>query len=551
LTGQTRALQRWAYAAMAAVLLTFGPAAAASSFTARFAEPVAGGVEQTARLIVDFFPGDGEAVTGLRARFPGPLTEVTSTRGRVLHEPGQAEFAADYAARPVGSAATDTLTIRLQTPGQALAARFDLFTNVDTGDGPAHRARVDLAVEPPLRATLAVEPSRLYPGETVEVILAAEPVADESRALRRLQATWPGGLAPAGPATHTGSSLRQAVRVAASLSGAVDVPVAVEGGGLRASPLEPVRLPVAGVASFAAEHTPARVGEPMTVTLRWTNRTDRPLQDVVLSAVAALPFARARLLEAGGGVRLLADEEKGSLEVRVPARGALGPGETVRVDVELTPLATGPIALRGGMRPADRSVDVPLSAVLVAVTGGPVEGMPSARMQTDLELASEGLRPRLREALASLPLTSGATVRLSSSRTDDGNWIVEGLLTEMLLERGVRVRTDTSASHELTYRLADARVVYSPAGGWNLFDDGRRRDARMEVFLRLEGGDGRVRWVRRVTSRADEDRAPAPADWLGGADGVDQAQVEADHRAIEIGLSGLIAGGLFFVFFAP
>ena len=178
--------------------------------------------------------------------------------------------------------------------------------------------------------------------------------------------------------------------------------------------------------------------------------------------------------------------------------------------------------------------------------------MATSLARTDLELARDGLELELRQALASLPLARGAILRLSESRSDDGNWVVEGLLTDLLLERGVRVLADSSAASVLHYRLADARVVYSPSGsGWNMFDDKQRRDARMEVLLRLEDADGRVRWVRRVTSQNGEAMVPAAAAWLGGAKGVNQVAVTADHRAVEIGLSGLIAGGLFFVFFAP
>jgi len=239
--------------------------------------------------------------------------------------------------------------------------------------------------------------------------------------------------------------------------------------------------------------------------------------------------------------------------VSVSRENTLAPGEDVVVGLDVTPLASGPFTIEAQFLPADRATVVSLGRAVLQVTA-PEAGLAPALslVETDLELARGGLELELRPALQSLPLARGASLHLSSSRSDDGNWVIEGLLTDLLLEHGVRVMADSAATDVLHYRLADARVVYSSSGsGWNLLDTSKRRDARMEVFLRLEDADGRVLWVDRVASNNGESKAREAASWLGGAKGVDQVSVIPDHRAIEISLSGLIVGGLFFVFFVP
>ena len=61
------------------------PVDARSSFTARFADAVAGpGLEQTTRLIFDYFPGDGEAIIGMQGTIAGGMrfVDITSVRGQ-------------------------------------------------------------------------------------------------------------------------------------------------------------------------------------------------------------------------------------------------------------------------------------------------------------------------------------------------------------------------------------------------------------------------------------------------------------------------------------
>ena len=71
------------------------------------------------------------------------------------------------------------------------------------------------------------------------------------------------------------------------------------------------------------------------------------------------------------------------------------------------------------------------------------------------------------------------------------------------------------------------------------------------VYLRLEDAGQRVLWVGRVDGRKEDPSVSQSAAWLGAGEGFPQSQVEPDHRYLELGLSGIIVGGLLFIFFAP
>lgn len=550
-----------------AVLISFvlagsaGSAQAASSLTARFDGPVAGpGLVQQARLIVDYFPGNGEAVTGLRVRVPqGQLQQVDARRGEAKLQDGG--FDVDYQSRGIGSQQSDTLDVQLQSA--SLIFELELLTNVDAAP---YRSQVTLTARPPLAATVQLLPETVYAGETVEMHLLIEPVSGEHRGIDSVRVQWPAAVVAVGAPTRTqqGTALevRQAVRVQSGAKGLLPVEVHAAGAGLRASPLSSPGLQIAAMPSFqvqaADDLSPGdlRLGEASRLRLTWHNDTGSSLAVQSLSAAVASGFVDARLSDRAGsgqGVQLDADKEKGSVALSVSQAGAMAAGQSVAVDVQLTPVATGPFVVSGTFQPADRLQPVVLgSAVIQVVVQGAPDGTDARPVATDLELARSGLEVQLRASLAHMPLSRGAEVHLASSRSDEGNWVVESLLTDLLLEHGVRVMADSAEAGTLHYRLADARVVYSPAGSsLNLLDHSQRRDARMEVFLRLEDTEGGTIWANRVSSRNREDRTKVAASWLGGAKGIEQVSVEPDHRAIEISLSGLIVGGLFFVFFAP
>ena len=542
-----------------ALVLTASAVMARSTLTARFAGPVAGpGLEQRAELVIDLFPGDGEAVLGAAVTFPGDEVRIESAASAL----GRAEVAGgrvdlDYAERPLGERAADTLTVILSAAAAGtVPADVTLLANVDTPGEEPHRARAVLTVEPPLRLRASLVPQDAYPGDAVELVLSV--TNEDDRAVDGVSVEWPAGITagepapqPPIPAGET-SELRWPVRLKADVSGDLPVVVHAEGGGLRASPVAVTPLRVRPVPLFAAQ-VPAGMavrGEPVGLTLRWSNPAAEAIPYEELGARLSTGFAApAPSGETYGGVEI--EFEDDAVEVRLHGPGELGPGEERSVEVDLTPTGTGPFAWTGGFRPGgrDRSLDLGLSVVSVAAPPGP-QAAPAAEV-TDLELVSQGLRAELETALDAVPLSRGATVSLVTEEEDDADWVVESLLTRGLLRRGIHVVAG-DAPHLLRYRVADARVVYSSAGSYlGPFGGDRRREARAVVYLRLEDAGQRVLWVRRVDGRKEDPSVSQPSSWLSAGEGFPQSEVQSDHRYLELGLSGMIVGGLLFIFFAP
>lgn len=544
------------------ILLVLAAAASAaearSSLTARFRAPVAGpGLEQQAELVLDLFPGDGEAIIGAAVSFPHESVQVESAvcavgRAKVAHD----RVDLDYTGHPVGERSTDTLTVvlRAASTGQ-IPVEATLSSNVDTPGEEAHRARAVLTVVPPLRLHAALSPQEAFPGEDVELVLSV--TNQDHRDVEAVAVDWPVGLtageADPGPPIGAGetSEHRWQVRLEPDAAGGLPLVVRAEGGGLRASPVAVAPLGVRPVPVFAvrvAEGGAVR-GEPLRLRLVWSNPGPAAIPYEELGARVSAGFEALEAAPAVPGVQV--DLEEDAVEVRVPGPGELGAGQDRSVELDLTPTGTGPFAWTGAFRPRARegSVDLGFSVVRVAAPDGPWGG-PRGEV-TDLELVDQGLAAELESVLDDIPLARGATVSLISAEEDDADWVVEGLLTRGLLSRGVRVLTD-GARHVLRYRVADARVVYS-SGGLSLgpFGGSLEREARAVVYLRLEGAGERVLWVHRLEGRIRDPAVSHPAGWLSSGDGFPQSRIEPDHRYLELGLSGAIVGGLLFIFFAP
>ena len=541
-----------------ALAVTASAAEARSSLTARFRSPVAGpGLEQRAELVLDLFPGDGEAVIGAAISFPQESVQVESAvcaLGRAEVADGRVDL--DYTGHPVGERASDTLTVVLRAASTGpVPVEATLSSNVDTPGEEAHRARAVLTVVPALRLRAALSPQEAYPGEDLELVLSV--TNEDDRAVEALAVDWPAGLTAAeaepGPPIGPGatSERRWQVRLEPDAAGGLPLVIRAEGGELRASPVEVAPLGVRPVPDFAARvaEGDAVRGEPLRLRLVWSNPGPAAISYEELGARASAGFEALEEVPAVSGVQV--DIEEDAVEVRVPGPGELGAGEDRSVVLDLTPTGTGPFAWTGGFRPPAResSVDLGLSVVRVAAPDGP-RGGPLAEV-TDLELVDLGLAAELESVLDDIPLSRGATVSLVSAEEDDADWVVEGLLTRGLLSRGVRVLTD-GAHHVLSYRVADARVVYSSGGlSFGPFGGAPRREARALVYLRLEDAGERVLWVRRLEGRMADPAVSQPASWLSSGDGFPQSRIEPDHRYLELGLSGTIVGGLLFIFFAP
>ena len=545
-----------------AVLLVFAVAASAaearSSLTARFRAPVAGpGLQQRAELVLDLFPGDGEAVTGAAVFFPKEGVQVESAVcGLGRAEVAEGRVSLDYTGHPVGERASDTLTVVLSAASTgSVPVEATLSSNVDTSGQEAHRARAVLTVVPPLRLRAALSPRETYPGEDVELVVSV--TNEDDRTVEALAVDWPAGLTAAetdpGPPIAAGetSEHRWQVRVEPGAAGGLPLVIRAEGGGLLASPVAVAPLAVRPVPDFAARvaEGDAVRGQPLRLRLVWSNPGAEAIPYEELGARVSAGFAASEAAPGVPGAQV--DFAEDAVEVRVPGPGELGAGQDRSVELDLTPTGTGPFAWAGGFRPPARegSVDLGLSVVRVAAPDRPRHG-PLAEV-TDLELVDQGLAAELESVLDDIPLAKGSTVSLVSAEEDDADWVVEGLLTRDLLSRGVRVLTD-GAHHVLRYRVADARVVYSSRGlSFGPFGGSVGREARAVVYLRLEDAGERVLWVHRLEGRIRDPAVSQPAGWLSSGDGFPQSRIEPDHRYLELGLSGAIVGGLLFIFFAP
>ena len=151
---------------------------------------------------------------------------------------------------------------------------------------------------------------------------------------------------------------------------------------------------------------------------------------------------------------------------------------------------------------------------------------------------------------------AGARIELEAAKKDDRNWIAEDVLTAELIRKGYRVAVSPADDGEdsgasLSYRVVDARVVYTPAKGWNPLAAKHRREAIGDLFLAFGTSDGELSWIRRIQGYGIETIPSEGTRWLGGSETVERVSVDPGNKAVEIGLSGVIVGGLFFVFFVP
>ena len=183
---------------------------------------------------------------------------------------------------------------------------------------------------------------------------------------------------------------------------------------------------------------------------------------------------------------------------------------------------------------------------------------------TDLEAMSLALRERLARELEGLPPATDTPIVLRSEQDKNTHaWIIDELLAAALLEKGYRVvltpvEADSASISVLSYRLVDARAVYTiPGVGWRsllLQSAPQRRESTGDLFLRLTSSridGGGLLWAHRINAFRLDDVPGEGSRWLGDSEVVERSTVSPDNKILELGLSGLIATGLVVVFFAP
>ena len=341
------------------------------------------------------------------------------------------------------------------------------------------------------------------------------------------------------------------------------------------SPLPAVELELLPVPGASAAFSGGNALKGSTSELQFTWRNDSHASIPVREFRAPIPdsFRDISIMD-GSGEAVRAEVESNPSEQAVslgwpaawphlvvrPESGELAPGGRVRVTLVLRPTRSGLFACESAFYPDAGGGFVPLSGeVAVRVVEeeprGKQAGGAKPEAGTDLEAVQGALQAQVRRELADFPLAAGSRIDLEAAKKDDRNWIAEDVLTSELIRKGYRVAVDSAdeggdSGASLSYRVVDARVVYMQKG-WNPLAPKRRREAIGDLFLAFENTGRELSWIRRIQGYGVENVPSEGTRWLGGSETVDRVTVETGNKAVEVGISALIVGGLFFVFFVP
>lgn len=543
-----------------------GEAQARSTLAPRFAEQaIAGpGIEQTLPLYLHYFPGDGEAILNAWITCDSGLVELKSAHSTL----GQARTTSslveiDYRARPLGREQVDTLqlSVVVRKAAAVISWQSAIRTTADSADEKS-AATVQLQVAPPLRLGVELRPGLVFAGEQIRleaVVHNADP-----RGLEGVTWEWPEGLVvapeqlrhhwPVPLAAGSRDTLVWQARIEAQAAGQLVVRGRASAAQVAGSPLPETALQV--VAAPVVQVLPAsgrwlETGRPGRLICQWQNPGGEDLDLAAWRVEIPASFTQVRVVQASQGKAVLQQDA-----VVVQEVGRLAPGQLATLELEATPQRPGPFFWNCAFRPAQRPDFIPAAgqtALRVAEAQAVRRAAPAQAVVTDLELLRQAFAQAAEAALGQLPLSPGARVYLEPYEKSDKNWVLDDALVTVLMRQGCEVLLKPEAdTARLRYRLADSRVIYTPGPkGWNPFGGRQRREAYGELFMRLEGPDSRIDWMRRVQAyRADE----VPAGQTGSQTAsalFKSTRIEDRHKAIERGLSASIIGGLFYIFFIP
>lgn len=528
-------------------------------------------IEQTAELVLQYFPGDGEAVVRTEVRLAGDgagLLEGQSRRGQARVSAGSVVI--DYAAAPLAGVVADTVSLRLtaRTGVAALTWEVEIRSTADSGAQPAHAAQAVLSVVLPLGVEVSGSPGQLYAGEQAQVRLAVRNTDPRGRQVEAVEWEIPPALVrSSGPGV---------VRLGPLAAGAADtlvLPVSVDpealgpvvlhgrarGEGLSNSPVPEVVVRIDPVPSLQFQSTPEplEVGRVGSLTCVWKGIDAIPAGLQALQLELGPTFEAVEVVAASVGRTAVHPVSGGGARVEVEGLGGWAAAESVAVALRLRPTRPGPWVLKGWVLPGDRTYPVPLGTggstvrvVLPAALDG-VGDRPVSARPNDLELFAEGLSTALAEVVGTMTLPVGRRVVVQPDSKAERNWLVEEALARALMDRGYGVQLAVpGADAVLCYRVTEARVIYGPpARGWRFWQARQSRETSGDLFLRLEQVSGEVLWAAQARTRGG-DRVPAgEAPALAAGDAVARATVTADSRWFERGLSACIVGGLFYIFF--
>ena len=545
------------------------------------------GLEHALTLSLSYFPGDGEAVLLTEIDFDPQLLAVagaTSTAGAATLHSGRIEI--DYGSEPLAEVAEDTLRITA-TPEASLVLDMRTYSTLEGEAVPAHASEFPLEVRSPVPLAVSARPTAVYPGMAFELAMNIRNLDTEGRSLQSLVWEWPAvvqvdEVAPEAEfetPVEAGDSVAvtRDLQVRRGVAGTVALKGIAVSEAVYGSPLPAVYLDLLPVPQASAAFSGGRSVKGSTTELQFTWRNDSQTTIPVRELRAQIPdsFREIAIMDASPASARVEVESTPSEEgippgwpsawrhlVVRPESEELPPGGQVEVSLGLRPIRSGLFGCESVFFPEAGGDPVPLSGdVVVSVVEedpqiGEETGSEVAEIRTDLEAVQAALQGGIRKQLADLPLARGSRIELEASKEDDRNWIAEDILTAELIRRGYRVAVRSPDSGgdpgaALSYRVVDARVVYSPQKGWNPMAGKRRREAIGDLFLSFENADRELSWIRRIRGYGVEAFPSEGNQWLGGSETVDRVSVDPGNKAVEIGLSGMIVGGLFFVFFVP
>ena len=569
-----------------------------STFSARFdPQSIAGpGISQEVNLVLSFFPGDGEAIVKASVGFDAEkvrLVAAHSARGVVTRSATDLEI--DYSLSPLSRALSDSLSIELvPLTGSADVPFVGSVYSTEKVDAVAHQVSVPLRVRPPLHLIMSASPTHLFAGEQVDIRLQLHnPHSD--MAIDGVQLRWPEGMSPVDDLSDNLGDGLSTMAIGPGDSTTTTIRCQVQGDGPRVeqllgyvisaeahgSPLSPIELRIAGLPQLLVSASSGRLqqGRPQRLNLEWYNpATNGRL--VVDALRASVPASFDDITIVDNGKTGAATWEERDIVVKGPL--TLKPGDRIGIELEVLPRRPGPFEWTGSFVPAGTERDVRAATGpmiwVEALLAESVDGMSvedkteGVSVLTDLEAVSMAIRERLAQQIKGAPLDSGDRVHLSPTSKKSRSWVVDELLTEALMQKGVTVvvgvpgddgddaSKDVSGhvrnhggAGTLYYRLVDTRVVYRPSGGAlkSVFGTKKRsRDASGDLLLRLESADGNVDWVDRVRASRNDVVDDRQVSWLRSEDVV-YAEVNPGNKVVELGLSGSIAIGLLAIFFAP
>ena len=522
-------------------------------------------------LLLHYFPGDGEAIVRAELTFDTAVLSVQKAEAVIGQLKRQGSIlVVDYTQQPLAQGSTDTLYVDLSGNAADVEALWQgrLFSSADAA--VAHQVEFALGIRQPVALEAVLEPAQVFPGEELGLRLKLDNSDLAGRAVESLALEWPEGIVPVDGSKGTldqplaagaSATLEWKVRIDRQQAGVLPLLGRVEAAQVVGSPLPALELRIAAApqVEIRAPEGLLLAGKKGLVVCTWRNPAAVAVELAALRVELPVDFADIEVK--GQGLQPVVEaptaDRGGSFLLEGPIQ--LAPGEAFSAEVEVFARRPGPFTWTGHYQPVGGEGFLPLGkGPPLRVVRQAADQKPGiSKYPSDLQVVTRAFGAQLDLAFNALSLPVGSAVYLEADDKSDRNWLVDEILAAKLRQRGYRVVLEAPAAGSaqvarLHYRLADARVLYTPLKPWwKPFGGKRRREVYGDLFLRLARSEGSLAWTRRIQTYAADVVPSHMVEVLGGADIVDRTVVKAENKVIERGLSASIIGGLAFIFFAP